>query len=162
MDNRQGPPASRAASSSQGSISSLLGPNLQGHASTSNKKKLELTPEQHRNIILSGQALVAVVNDPRNDDRKTYFGWRVPDTPWQQEVPTPLDPARYPPVSKGDLQHYLRSVDHGKLGQFRHDREVLDQTLDQELLLLDGPSKLQLTASVTGKQSHCLNPGSCG
>lgn len=132
----------RMNSASSNSLSTQLGANSSQAFGGTGSGKLTMTPAQHRACLISGQALIAVVNDPRNDPRKTYFGWRVPETPWQQEVPAPIDPVRYPPVSKADLQHYLSTVDQGKLEQFRHDRDVLEQTLEQELLLLDGPSEL--------------------
>lgn len=78
---------------------------------------------------------MAVVNDPRADNNRSWWGWgpAVRDLSWA-DPPPPLDPTRYPNYKLKDLEPYLRIV-RGSHQQFLRDRASLTENLKRQLEL---------------------------
>lgn len=84
-------------------------------------------------IYGGGQGLVAVVNDPRADSNRSWWGFSRPDLSWS-EPPPPLDPLCYPNFKLRDLDHYLRVV-RGAHQQFLRDRASLLDNVNRYMML---------------------------
>lgn len=76
-------------------------------------------------VYCVGQTLVAIVNDPRKAKPSLWTSLYNAEH-LGPEAPPPPDPAKYPPISRADLQPYL-SVIQGRLHGFWHDRLSLAQ-----------------------------------
>lgn len=90
--------------------------------------------------VVQGQTLITIVNDPRADANKGWWGWvgrqDLHSSHWNQ-APPPLDPLRYPNITRRDLGPYLRIVQ--SLHQdFIDERRSLTETASRQLLLGDG------------------------
>lgn len=80
--------------------------------------------EIDRSFYAVGQTLASIVNDPRAPAQPSGF-WGLANEASQPAQLPPLDPAKYPPVSKADLQRYLELV-HGAYDKFLKDRQSLE------------------------------------
>lgn len=79
----------------------------------------------------AGQALVAVVNDPRTDNNRGWWGFGRQDP---YGPPPPLDPYKYPNYNRKDLDHYLRIIRVAHQ-QFVRDRASLLENLNRNIWL---------------------------
>ena len=79
-----------------------------------------------RSFYTVGQTLASIVNDPRAPSQSGGFWGLAADATQQLPPPAPpLDPAKYPPVSKADLRRYIGLV-HGAYEKFVKDRQSLE------------------------------------
>jgi len=78
-----------------------------------------------RSVYTVGQTLVSIVNDPRTASQTSGGFWGLGHDASQNAQPPPLDPARYPVVSKADVQRYIDLV-HGTYERFIRDRHSLE------------------------------------
>lgn len=81
-----------------------------------------------RSFYTVGQTLASIVNDPRASSQAGgFWGLAAEATqgPSLPPPPPPLDPTKYPPVSRSDLQHYIAQV-HGAYERFERDRASLE------------------------------------
>ena len=114
------------------------------NSASSNGNRVTQTSSQqytYDRSCLQGQALVTVTNDPRADNQ-AWWGFRVQDNSWKDPPPA-MDPLRYPPITRRDLELYLRLVGGGRLRQFCHDRITLQEGM-QLGLALEGQGKLAI------------------
>ncbi len=99
--------------------------------------------QQQQQTRIQGQTLITVVNDPRADASKSWWGFGaftagLKDLQWNQPPP-PLDPVKYPHYTRRDLGAYLKVV-QALHQQFIHERSSLAETATRQLLLGDaGP-----------------------
>ena len=102
---------------------------------SSRKRGSRLGDDIDRSAYTAGQSLTTALNDPREDSRGAwgYWGFRQVDTSWQ-DPPTPLDPSRYPNITRQHLASYLKVVS-GRYENFLRDREGLTEGLQHQLLL---------------------------
>lgn len=77
-----------------------------------------------RSFYTVGQTLASIVNDPRAPSQSGGF-WGLSSEASQLPPPPALDPVKYPPVSKADLQRYLEVV-HVAYDKFVKDRQSLE------------------------------------
>ncbi|KAG1665155.1 hypothetical protein FOA52_005536 [Chlamydomonas sp. UWO 241] len=90
-----------------------------------------------RSYAAVGQALASVTNDPRAGS-DAWFGFKsAQDTSWKTPPP-PLDPAKYPNVTRADLKRFLKIVGHGQYEQLMEDRRSMAEDLSAEQLLAAG------------------------
>jgi hypothetical protein len=80
------------------------------------KRRGVLHDDIDRSVYTVGQTLASIVNDPRTAHQTGGGFWGLGHDPSQAPQPPPLDPAKYPPVSKADLQQYMNLV-HGSSGR---------------------------------------------
>jgi hypothetical protein len=78
-----------------------------------------------RSFYTVGQTLASIVNDPRAPSQSGGFWGLAGEAAQLPPPPPPLDPAKYPPVSKADLQRYIDVV-HGAYEKFVRDRQSLE------------------------------------
>lgn len=78
-----------------------------------------------RSFYAVGQTLASIVNDPRAPSQSGGFWGLASEATQLPAPPAPLDPAKYPPVSKADLQRYIQVV-HGAYDKFVRDRQSLE------------------------------------
>lgn len=79
-----------------------------------------------RSFYTVGQTLASIVNDPRAPSQSGgFWGYGAEATQQLPPPPPPLDPSKYPSVSKADLQRYIGLV-HGAHEKFAKDRQSLE------------------------------------
>eukprot|EP00879_Flechtneria_rotunda_P024683 GHRR01026185.1.p2 GENE.GHRR01026185.1~~GHRR01026185.1.p2 ORF type:complete len:176 (+),score=38.26 GHRR01026185.1:277-804(+) len=78
-----------------------------------------------RSVYTVGQTLASIVNDPRTAHHTGGGFWGFGHDASQLPQPPPLDPAKYPPVTKVDVQRYIDLV-HGAFDRFLRDRQSLE------------------------------------
>ncbi len=84
----------------------------------SNRKRSQPRDEIDRSVYTVGQTLASVVNDPRAANQQNAF-WAHDS---KKDVPIPpVDPTKYPPVTRQDFQRYVKVV-HGTYERFMQDR----------------------------------------
>eukprot|EP00882_Tetradesmus_deserticola_P023835 GHRQ01025975.1.p1 GENE.GHRQ01025975.1~~GHRQ01025975.1.p1 ORF type:complete len:146 (+),score=27.66 GHRQ01025975.1:123-560(+) len=101
--------------------------SLQSYSSLSvgNKRRVALHDDIDRSVYTVGQTLASIVNDPRTAHQTGGGFWGLGHDASQAPQPPPLDPAKYPPVTKADLQQYINLV-HGAYDRFIRDRQSLE------------------------------------
>lgn len=85
--------------------------------------------EIDRSFYTVGQTLASIVNDPRAASQSGGF-WGLANEATQLPPPPPLDPTKYPHVSKADLQRYIELV-HRAYDKFIKDRQSLEAFVAQ-------------------------------
>ncbi len=80
----------------------------------------------------TAQSVSGLVNDPR--EQLTWWGFQTKDMSWK-DPPPPLDPYRYPNITRQDLERYLSIVGDGKHEEFLEDRRALAQGHQQQLMM---------------------------
>lgn len=78
-----------------------------------------------RSFYTVGQTLASIVNDPRATSQSSGSFWGLSQEAAQPPQPPALDPSKYPPVSRADVQRYLDLV-HGAYERFMQDRHNLE------------------------------------
>uniref|UniRef100_A0A383V506 Vacuolar protein sorting-associated protein 54 n=1 Tax=Tetradesmus obliquus TaxID=3088 RepID=A0A383V506_TETOB len=92
---------------------------------TGAKRRGVLHDDIDRSVYTVGQTLASIVNDPRTAHQTGGGFWGLGHDASQAPQPPALDPAKYPPVSKADLQQYINLV-HGAYDRFIRDRQSLE------------------------------------
>lgn len=72
-----------------------------------------------------GQTLASVVNDPRTAGQTSGGFWGLGHDASQAPTAPPLDPSKYPHVTKADVQKYIDLV-HDAYDRFIRDRQSLE------------------------------------
>lgn len=111
-------------------------------SASSSRAPSQRREQADRASYTAGQALVGVVNDPR-DNNTTWWGFKAQDNSWR-DPPPPLDTSRYPLITKQDLERFLRIVGDGKYEQFLEDRDSL-LAGQQQQMLLEGQGERRVT-----------------
>lgn len=78
-----------------------------------------------RSVYTVGQTLASIVNDPRTAGQTSSGFWGLAHDASQAPTPPPLDPIKYPHVTRADLQKYIDLV-HGDYERFIRDRQSLE------------------------------------
>ena len=89
-----------------------------------NRRRGTLHDDIDRSVYTVGQTLASVVNDPRTAHQTSGF-WGFGSDATQKDQPPPIDPVRYPPVTKQDVEKYVGMV-HGSYDRFVRDRQSLE------------------------------------
>lgn len=72
-----------------------------------------------------GQTLASIVNDPRTAGQSSGGFWGLAHDASQAPTAPPLDPTKYPNITKADVQSYVDLV-HEAYDRFLRDRQSLE------------------------------------